>query len=676
MAGEKNKISSKALQEFQSEAEDIVEKLYQNLLNLEESSKKGKIDLDSLNDTFRAAHSLKGVAGMFGFSQIEALAHNLESILDSLRLGRTEFDPKIQDLLNESVGLLGKIIGASDQEVVEGDEQTRDLIAKLDQRFQEISSREEASPLEELKIDENILSVLTEYEEHRLLENIKEGVNLFKVRAKFDIQSFDQGLAELNQLLKPLGEIITTLPSSEAAAPSELNFDIILGTEKEKEFLESTIDWENVSFTQIESGEERKEERPSPGALEVGEVPTEEEGLSLKSISQTVRVDIARLDKIMNIVGELILSKSAISELTERLRAEKGFSGIAVDFYKANRALGRKLNELQEGVMEVRMVPLHQIFEKLSRVIRKLTKDSGKEVELKISGADTELDKLIAEALGDPLIHIIRNCLDHGIEGPEERARKGKPRRGTIKINAFPMGNHVVIEIEDDGSGINLAKISEVAVEKGLIEPGARLGKEELLELLFVPGFSTKEEVSKISGRGVGLDVVKSNIAAMSGMIGIESEEDKGSKIALTLPITLAIIKALIVRTCGRTYAIPLNSIQESLMIAPQDIRTVEGREIIQLREQTLSLLRLGYLFDLPRSSSPVEQYYVVVVSLAEKRLGILVEGLEGQEDVVLKSIGEPLEGVRGIAGATELGNQQTVLVLDVGGLIEEAMRL
>jgi two-component system chemotaxis sensor kinase CheA len=327
-------------------------------------------------------------------------------------------------------------------------------------------------------------------------------------------------------------------------------------------------------------------------------------------------------------------------------------------------------------VMEVRMVPLHQIFEKLSRVIRKLTKDSGKEVDLKITGADTELDKLIVEALGDPLIHIIRNCLDHGIEAPEERAQKGKPRKGTIKINAFPRGNHVVIEIEDDGSGISLAKISEVAVEKGLVEPSARLGREELLDLLFLPGFSTKEEVSKISGRGVGLDVVKSNIAAMSGMIGIESEEDKWSRVTLTLPITLAIIKALIVFTCGRTYAIPLNSIQESLMIDPKSIKTVEGREVIQLREQTLSLLRLGHLFDLPKSSSPVEQYYVVVVSLAERRLGILVESLMGQEDVVVKSIGEPLQGVSGIAGATELGNQQTVLVLDVGGLIEESMRL
>ncbi len=676
MAKKESKNSAKALEEFKAEAEDIVEKLYQNLINLEEFSQKGKMDLDSLNDTFRAAHSLKGVAGMFGYSQIEALAHNLESILDSLRLGKIQFNPMIQELLDESVGLLSKIIGASDQKMVEEEEQIKDHIAKLDQRFQECSSREEASPLEDLKIDESILSVLTEYEEHRLLENIKEGLKLFKVRANFDLQSFDQGLAELNQLLKPLGEIITTLPSSEASTPSELNFDIILGTEKDKEYLENTIDWENVSFTQIETGEEKKEERPSPVTLEVGEEPAEEEGLSLKSISQTVRVDIAKLDNIMNIVGELLISKSAIAELTERLRAEKGFSGIAVDFYKANRYLERKLNELQEGVMEVRMVPLHQIFEKLTRVIRKLTKDSGKEVDLKITGADTELDKLIVEALGDPLIHIIRNCLDHGIEEPEERTQKGKPRKGTIKINAFPRGNHVVMEIEDVGSGISLAKINEVAVEKGLIEPSTRPGKEELMDLLFLPGFSTKGEVSKISGRGVGLDVVKSNIAAMSGMIGIESEEGKWSRVTLTLPITLAIIKALIVFTCGRTYAIPLNSIQESLMIDPKNIRTVEGREVIQLREQTLSLLRLSYLFDLSKSSSAVEQYYVVVVSLAEKRLGILVEGLVGQEDVVVKSIGEPLQGVNGIAGATELGNQQTVLVLDVGGLIEESMRL
>ncbi|UCD84437.1 MAG: chemotaxis protein CheA [Deltaproteobacteria bacterium] len=676
MAKKESKISKKALQEFQSEAEEIVEKLYHNIVDLEESSKKGKVDPDSLNDTFRAAHSLKGVAGMFGFSQIEALSHNLESILDSLRLGKIQLEPEIFALLDESVGLLSKIIGASGKEGAEEKDQIEALIGKLDQRFQEYSSSEKASPLEELKIDESIISVLTEYEEHRLLENIREGINIFRVRAGFDLQSFDQGLAELNQLLKPLGEIITTLPSSSGVADSEINFDIILGTKKDRKFLENTIEWKNVSFTQIETGKVEKEEEASPEKLKPGEGSAEEEGLSLKSISQTVRVDINKLDNIMNIVGELLLSKAVISELTERLRMEKGFSGVAVDFYKANRGLERKLNELQEGVMEVRMVPLHQIFEKLSRVIRKLTKDSGKEVELEISGADTELDKLIVEALGDPLIHIIRNCLDHGIETPEERKRKGKPKKGTIKINAFPKGNHVVIEVEDDGSGIDLTRISEVVVEKGLIEPGIQLGKEELLEFLFMPGFSTKKEISKISGRGVGLDVVKSNISSMSGMIRIESEENKGAKVILTLPITLAIIKALIITTCGRTYAIPLNSIQESLMITSQEIKTVEGREVIQLRDQTLSLLRLNHLFALPGESPSVEQYFVVVVSLAERRLGILVEGLLGQQDVVVKSIGEPLVGVRGIGGATELGNKTTVLVLDVGGLIEESMRL
>jgi len=327
-------------------------------------------------------------------------------------------------------------------------------------------------------------------------------------------------------------------------------------------------------------------------------------------------------------------------------------------------------------------------------------------VEFQAEGGDTELDKLIIEDLADPLMHIIRNCMDHGIEAKAERIQLGKPEMGLILLRAFQRGNHVVIEIHDDGAGIDFDKIRNKAVECGLLEPAGEPRAEELIELLFAPGFSTADRVSEISGRGVGLDVVKSNIASLSGAIEVESRPGEGAKFTITLPITLAIIQALIVEAAGETFAIPLNSVQQGLMIVPENIQTIEGREVIELRGKTLPLLRLDRLFELknrarlaipgngsrdrneldageetlaPAPAEPVApgsdrgEIYVVKVGIAERGLGIIVDKLWGRQDIVIKSVGDILKGIRGIAGATELGNQRTILVLDVLDLMEEA---
>ncbi|HTG81252.1 MAG TPA: chemotaxis protein CheA, partial [Geobacteraceae bacterium] len=311
----------------------------------------------------------------------------------------------------------------------------------------------------------------------------------------------------------------------------------------------------------------------------------------------------------------------------------------------------------------------------MSRIVRKISKEQGKKVELKTFGADTELDKLIIEDISDPLMHIIRNSIDHGIEPPEERARQGKDEKGTIRLSSFQKGNHVVIDVEDDGRGVELEKVKRKALEKGLISDATFLSEREALDLLFMPGFSTSDKVSDISGRGVGMDVVKNNIAAVSGMVDIESRPGEGCRVTITLPITLAIIKALIITSVGRTYAIPITSVQETIMVERKDVLTVERKEVIQLRNATLPLLRLGSFFEIAGTSDSLDTYYVVVVGVAEKRLGIVVDDLLGQQDIVIKSIGETFKGFKGISGAADLGDQRTILVLDVGGIISEATR-
>jgi two-component system chemotaxis sensor kinase CheA len=325
--------------------------------------------------------------------------------------------------------------------------------------------------------------------------------------------------------------------------------------------------------------------------------------------------------------------------------------------------------------MEIRMIPVGQLYEKMSRIVRKISREQGKKVELKFFGADTELDKLIVEDISDPMMHIIRNAIDHGIESPEKRRSLGKDEKGTIRISSYQKGNHVVIEVEDDGNGIDLDRVRAKALQKGLIANVASISDREAIDLIFLPGFSTTDKVSEVSGRGVGMDVVRNNIAAVSGMVDIETRKGEGSRFIITLPITLAIIKALIISCAGRTYALPITSVMESLLLTEADIKTIERKEVIQLRENTLPLLRLESFFATPRTNDRPREFYVVVVGVAEKRLGVVVDDLLGQQDIVIKSLGESFKRFRGISGAADLGDQRTILVLDVGGMMNETIR-
>jgi two-component system chemotaxis sensor kinase CheA len=680
-----DKSSSQALKDFISETEEIIGSLNLDLVNLADSVDSGDCDPDVLNGIFRGAHSIKGLAGMFGFDDLSELSHSMENLLDGLRLGKVPFNQFLVDTLFSSLDVLINLIdGKSNDENF-----TLDLSPILAQMSQAAVGdvQAEEDPLASLNIDPSILNVLTEYEEHRLLENVRKGRHIHMLRMDFDLASFDQELAEITQQLKQQGEVVSTLPSV-GDISERIAFQILFGSDLNPADIELLLSRENIDIHTY--GDVVAEPEPEGFVLEepsaVATVAAQPQlpavvadidggSSSLRSISRTVRVDIDKLDLLMNIVGELVLSKSAIVNIGDRLK-NTDEKELATDLAKTTRILERRLHELQKSVMDVRMVPVGQLFDKMTRIVRRVSNEQGKKVDLDIKGADTELDKLIIEDVSDPLMHIIRNAIDHGLETPQERRAAGKPEKGLVELWASQKGNHVVIEVHDDGRGIDTDKVCRKAIEKGLISANQTLTEEEIFELLFMPGFSTRDEVSDLSGRGVGMDVVKNNITALSGMIEVKSQPGQGSSMIITLPITLAIIKALIVRVGDKTYAIPINSVLETLMIDADTIQTVERREVIELRKNTVSLLRLDRVFDLPTANDHNEhRLFVAIVGLAEKRMGFVVDELLGQQDVVIKSLGKALDFVKGIAGAAELGNQKTILVLDVAGLMTEALR-
>lgn len=676
MEKEYTKEADASLKEFLAEAEEIVEALNSDLMRL---AAEGKPDPALLNNIFRASHTLKGLSGMFGFTAMSSLSHNLENLLDSLRLGKLELTPVIIDAMFESVSIIHSLLDSRSRG--ETELSVEEMIGKLNYVISD-PGKGKKSPAATISVDPTIMNVLTEYEEHRLNASIKESLNIIKVNSSFSITSFDTDLADLTNILKEKGEIITTLPTAGSSPGDTISFDIIIATQASADDIEKAVDNQSVKVTiaskssakvptstVIEKKEEVQLSRPA------GEVSRTEDGKveeGIRSITQTVRVDISKLDNLMNIVGELVLLKISLTGIAGTLKTMEGASDISVDLMKTVKTLEKRLAELQTGVLESRMVPMSQVFEKLARTIRKIGRETGKEVDFVVRGGETELDKIIVEELANPLMHIVRNSLDHGIETPEERLREGKPGNGTIQISASQKGNHVIIEVNDDGRGIDHERILKKAIEKGLVEDGAVLKKEEIINFMFLPGFSTKETVSEISGRGVGMDVVKKNISDLSGMVEIDTEKGRGTTIVLILPMTLAIIKALIVDVSGHTYAIPLNSVLENFVLKPSEIETIETREFVHLRDTTLPIVRIRDMFRLSQKDG--DGRYVVIVGLAERRLGLVVDKLYGQQDIVMKSIGNRFRTAKGIAGATDLG-QKTILVLDVGSIMDECLK-
>jgi two-component system chemotaxis sensor kinase CheA len=655
--------SDRPIQEFLAEAEDILESANTALLSLEEGQPSGRVNADTVNGLFRSLHSFKGLAGMFGLTTLADLSHKLEFLLDEVRLGKVGLSRETLDALTDTVGLLGRLV----QQTGKG-RPLEDIAGALERIDRVLAAKEstgsEQSLLSRISLDPGVLQVLTEYEEHRLVENIRERKNLFLIRVSFSFSEFESGIRTLTEVLKQHSEVICTLPTAGSGGDG-IGFTIMVGTAETQETLAVSVNLPAASFA------------PVPRLYESCPPEAQQPQLAtLKAVSNTVRVDIHKLDNLMSTVGELHIIKGEIGRIAGDLRGLQGFTGVAVNLIKAYKNLERRLNEIQEGILDVRMVPIGQIFTRLAQVVRKYTRDAGKEIDLEISGEETELDKLMVEDLADPLMHLIRNAIDHGIDHPDVRRIQGKPARGLIRLTAFPKGNHVVITVEDDGGGIDPHRVLAKAREKGLVEEelDAERDRKEVLDLIFLPGFTTSETVTEISGRGVGMDVVKRNISRLSGTIDIETEVGEGTSIILTLPITLAIIKALIIEASGRRFAVPLGSVLEILRVRPEQIETIEMREVMAIREETIPLLRLADAFALPQAEQQ-ETLFVVLVGLAERRLGLVVDRLRGQQEIVIKPLGSRLADTPGIAGATELGDKVVVLVLDVESLIEGSTR-
>ncbi len=684
-------LGDKAREEFFSEAQEIIEQLSRSLLSLDAAEKGGKSDPSLINEAFRAVHTLKGLAGLFGAARMGQLSHELEDILDDLRLGRLALSARVLDLLFSAVETYGQVLTAEREQSFEPLPQLDELLGRV--RGLRQAPAETSHPIAEYDLDPGVLAVLTEYEEHRLRSSVEHGLGLFRLRVEFDLATIDKALEDIKQRGKAHGEIITYLPTGEASRPDTIELDLLMASTDSLATLRASLADEHVTIDEVprrrvaasvtipphelylEESVARRSSTGGPGS-ELSAEPDAGAGAldaSLRSVTQTVRVDIRKLDHLMNIVGELAIVRGAVARTAERLRAE-GQRQLASELSRLHRTFDRRLSEMQEGILEVRMVPLGQVFDRLARVVRQISREVGKEIRLVITGAETEIDKLIVEELSDPLMHMIRNAIDHGIEGALQRESVGKPAAGTIALNAYQKGNHVMIEIEDDGAGVDDVALVRRAVAGGKLDPAevGDLSREEILGLMFLPGLSTREEAGDLSGRGVGMDVVKTNISKLGGVIDVQSETGIGTKMTITLPITLAIVSALVISVGGQVFAIPLSSVSEAIAFEAPQVRVVDAREVMTLRGRTLPLCRIRQLFQLPDERQG--RGFVVVTEVGSRRLGLVVDHLVGQQDIVIKALGESLAKVRGIAGATEMEDQKVALVLDAAALMEEVL--
>ncbi len=705
----------KARDEFFSEAQELIDGLGRDLLVLDEGLRGGRVDPELINDVFRGVHTLKGLSGLFGATRMAGLSHELEDVLDDLRLGRIEISPAVLDLLFQAVSLYARLLTAESSGGPEPEREVEQLLHALGQISQRGSGGTAA--VAQYDLDPSLLGVLTEYEEHRLRTNIQQGLALYRIRVRFSLSSIDSALDELKAQARPLGEILTFLPTGSGTNVDTIELEILMASRSPLEALREAIVGPTVSIDEVPRRSDPTA-RPPPAALPAGHaepgatvdvsasIPAQPTGappgpagnqvpsigappghsprgsapnreLSLRSASQTVRVDIRKLDRLMTIVGELAIVSTAIARLTERVRGRGAESReLATDLGRLNRMFDRQLAQMQSGILEVRMVPLGQAFDKVARIVRQISRELEKDVNLVVTGADTELDKLIVEELSDPLMHMIRNAIDHGIEPRDERLRVGKPPLGTIALNAFQKGNHVVLEVEDDGRGMDQEALVAAAVRRGMLssDEAKELTESEMLALVFLPGFTTKEVATDLSGRGVGLDVVKTNISKLGGVVDIVSDVGIGTKMTITLPITLAIIHVLLVEIGARLFAIPLANVEEAITLDENLVRRVEQREVLTVRGASLPICRLARLFAIPKTDRHRAGAFVVIARVGARRLGFVVDELVGQQDIVIKPLGKSLRAARGLAGATELGDQRIALVIDVAALIEEVL--
>ncbi|MGA9295226.1 MAG: chemotaxis protein CheA [Ignavibacteriaceae bacterium] len=634
------------LESFLIETREILEKLDVDLMELE----KRADDQELLNQVFRSFHTIKGTSGFFGLNKLTSITHKCEDILNKLRKGEAKLNSGIMDSILLSY------------------DKIRDLLVSIETNFNEDVNIDKALSELTKTLDSLEINGLNKTPDSKVKESPVKGKTKTKKPVKNSKTSKTVKKTKTSETIKnkTQGSVKEEKPASSNKTAEGLNI-IKVVKEIDEEIEQEEFD-ENL--TAVEEAKTETDEPNNPG--------NEKNAITrLKEIRQkdnTIRVDVERLDELLNIASELVLGRNRLAQVSSEFALEYEGTKLSRDLAEATRQIDLMMNELQLVVMKTRMVKIGKVFNRFPRVVRDLSKESRKNVKLELNGEETELDKTLIEEINDPLVHLIRNSIDHGIESPEERKKIGKDPAGTITLSAEHEGNHIIITIEDDGKGIDPEVIKEKAISKGLIskEKAKELTTNDAYNLIFLPGFSTAEIVTNISGRGVGMDVVKTNVTKLRGLINIESKVGAGTKIIIKLPLTLAIIPGMIVKVNEQSMVIPLNSITEVVRVHLDNINTISGREVIRMRDSVIPLLGIDELLnDVSYNKDKVWQY-VVVVGIAEKRFGIKVDHLIGQKEIVIKSLGTYLGTIEGIAGSTILGDGTVIMILDIGELIHK----
>jgi len=660
---------------FIEESKEHLQSMNQLLLDLENEPR----NLNLLNEIFRIAHTIKGMSGTMGYNRISSLTHEMENILQLIRSNEIKINENIINILFECFDTLEEYI---DQLTKTGSEGTIDpefLIKKLHSLMDNKNTTGNSDidkDIIPLDIEGSITIDVDEMTSQVIMKANNSGYKSYKIKVvlrKDCMLKSARAFIVFNTLEKN-GEIIKSKPIAEDIEDEKFDneFEIIYLTQLDKGVLKNEIleisEIDMVLIEQIRLEEQQKEEEQTNNneekidKLDKKRIDTKVNKNNTKT-SKTVRVDIDRLDNLMNLVSELIIIKTRLEDIED--------SKMNQNMNEAVEYLERITTSLHDAVMKVRMVPIERVFNRFPRMVRDLSKELGKDIILNMTGEETEVDRTVIDEIGDPLIHLIRNSIDHGIEDPEIRKNLNKSDYGTVYLRAYPDGNNVVIEVEDDGKGIQVESVKKKAISNDLITPetAENMNEQELINLLFKPGFSTADKISDISGRGVGLDVVKTKIESLGGLVEVHSEVNKGSKFVIRLPLTLAIIQALMVIIGDEKYALPLNSIKEITIIKSSDIRKVQNQEVVLYRNNTLPILRMNKILQTNSDSIQNGELTVVVVKKGDKMAGLIVDDLIGQQEVVIKSLGKYLSGIKVIAGATILGNGQIALIVDPNSL-------
>ncbi|EAL5397617.1 hybrid sensor histidine kinase/response regulator [Campylobacter upsaliensis] len=613
------------LEDFLVEAFELVEQIDHDLVELESNPE----DLELLNRIFRVAHTVKGSSSFLNFDVLTKLTHHMEDVLNKARHGELKITPDIMDVVLESIDRMKTLLNSIR-------DNGNDSAIGMD--IGPICARLTA-------ISEGDVSAVASVSEEPKVE--------------------------------PKEEIVPATP--EPSAEPDVDVNQLSDSEVEAE-IERLLKVRKAE-DQARRAQKKKSAAPTtpkPATETGGEKKVPASGGGSGGMDQTIRVEVKRLDHLMNLIGELVLGKNRLlkiyDDVEERYEGEK----FLEELNQVVSQLSIITTDVQLAVMKTRMQPIAKVFNKFPRVVRDLSRELGKQIELEITGEETELDKSIVEEIGDPIMHMIRNSCDHGVEDPATRKANGKPERGVVQLKAYNEGNHIVVEITDDGKGLDAAGLKMKALEKNLIteKEAEQMTEKEAFALIFKPGFSTAAKVTNVSGRGVGMDVVKTNIEKLNGVIEIDSELGKGSTFKLKIPLTLAIIQSLLVGTQEEFYAIPLASVLETVRVPIDNIYTIEGKNVLRLREEVLSLVRLSDVFGVKQVLESGDQTYVVIIGVAESKLGIIVDTLVGQEEIVIKSMGDYLQNIQGIAGATIRGDGRVTLIIDVGAMMDMAKEI